>query len=114
MVTIVDYKEFEKEDGTPFYTLKVQSGIEAVKSQLSNRTYFTAKTAFVPCTFNEEMCKSLLGEQMPGVIVKIEVEPYEYTDKGTGEVIMLTTRNQYVSEEEATISNNVIETELVN
>ena len=34
MVTIVDYKEFEKEDGTPFYTLKVQSGIEAVKSQL--------------------------------------------------------------------------------
>lgn len=113
MVSIVDYKSYEREDGTNFHTLKVQSGIEAVKSQTTQRTYFTAKTANVPCTFNEDVCKSLIGQTLPGVIRKVEVEPYEYTVRETGEVITLDQRNEYFTEEDATIADNVIKEELV-
>ena len=108
MVTIVDYKTYQKkEDGETFYALVVQGGLEAVKSRETNRTYFTTKTARVACTFGEEMCKKLIGTQMPGSIRKVEVESYEFAIPETGEIINLQHRNEYVGEEESIIENNV-------
>lgn len=107
MVTIVDYKTYQKENGEHFFTLVVQGGIEAVKSKETNRTYLTAKTARVSCTFGEETCKGLIGTQMPGRITKSLVDPYEYAIPDTGEVITLSHRNEYMSEEEAIIKENV-------
>ena len=78
MVTIKDYKTFQKENGENFFALVVQGGLEAVKSKETNRTYFTAKTATVACTFDEETCVNLIGTEMPGKIMKVDVEPYEY------------------------------------
>ena len=45
MVTIVDYKEFQKENGEKFYSLVVQGGVEAIKSKESGRTYLTANSS---------------------------------------------------------------------
>lgn len=113
MVKIVDYKTYQKEDGTEFHALVVQGGLEAVKSQETNRTYFTARTARVPCTFNALTCESLVGEELPGSIRKVEVEPYEYMIPDTGELISLSHRNEYVGEEQSIVKDNVIEKELV-
>jgi hypothetical protein len=113
MVTIVDYKTYQKEDGTDFYALVVQGGLEAVKSQETGRTYLTARTTKVPCTFNESTCESLKGSTLPGRIQKVEVEPYEYTIPDTGEMITLTHRYEYISEEESILKENVIEEEAV-
>ena len=107
MVTIVDYKAYQKEDGEKFYALVVEGDLEAVKSKETGRLYFTAKTANVSCTFGENTCKKLIGTEMPGRIVKVEVDPYEYAIPDTGEIIQLRHRNQYVSEEEAIINENV-------
>ncbi len=107
MVTIVDYKSYQKDNGEEFFALVVQGGLEAVKSKKTNKTYFTAKTARVACTFGEEMCKKLFGTEMPGSIMKVEVDPYEYAIPDTGEIINLSHRNEYVSEEEAIIHENV-------
>lgn len=109
MVTIVDYKTYQKEDGENFYALVVQGGLEAVKSKKTERTYFTTKTARVACTFGEAMCKQLIGTEMPGSIRKVEVEPYEYAIPDTGEIIELNQRNEYVGEEERIIEKNVQE-----
>ena len=109
MVTIKDYKTFQKENGENFFALVVQGGLEAVKSKETNRTYFTAKTATVACTFDEETCVNLIGTEMPGKIMKVDVEPYEYAIPDTGEVIRLTHRNEYVSDEEAVIKEHVAE-----
>ena len=87
MVTIVDYKAFQKENGEKFYSLVVQGGVEAVKSKESGRTYLTAKTTNLACTFNEITCKSLIGTQLPGQIRKVEVEPYDYTDAYSDETV---------------------------
>ncbi len=113
MVKIVDYKTYQKEDGTEFYALVVQGGVEVVKSQETNRTYLTANTVSVPCTFNEITCQSLAGQDLPGVIKKVEVEPYEYTIPDTGEIITLSHRRQYMDDDEAIIMDNLVQKELV-
>ena len=50
MVRIIDYKTRQKEDGTEFYLLEVQGGIEMVKSKETGLYYATAKKATVSTT----------------------------------------------------------------
>ena len=70
-----------------FIHLLFKVELKLVKSKESGRTYLTAKTTNLACTFNEITCKSLIGTQLPGQIRKVEVEPYEYTDRETGEIV---------------------------
>jgi len=113
MVTIVDYKNYEREDGTEFNILIVQGGVEAVKSQATGKTYLTARAARVSSTFNEVTCKALIGKQLPGAVQKVQTDPYEYTVEDTGEIISLSHRYEYISDEEKIVADNVIEQELV-
>ena len=113
MVTIVDYKSFEKENGENFFGLVVQGGVESVKSGKTGKMYLTAKSATVPTTFNESVCKSLLGSTLEGSVRKIECDSYEYTIKDTGEIIELKHRYEYVSDEAEIIQKNVLELESV-
>ncbi|SDS18224.1 hypothetical protein SAMN05216503_2236 [Polaribacter sp. KT25b] len=113
MVKIVGFKTFERKDGSEFCALIVQGGIEAVKSKETGKTYFTARKVNVSCTFEEEMCESLLGSDFPGSIQKVEVEAYEYAIPETGEMVTLTHSYEYVSEEDNVVKSNVVEKELV-
>ena len=63
--------------------LQVQGNVEMVQSKQTGRFYATAPKCRVSCTFDEQTARSLIGEQMPGKIVKEECDPYEYvTEKG--------------------------------
>lgn len=108
MVTIKNYKTIKKEDGTEFYALILEGGIEPVISERTGRTYFTTRSATVPTTFGEETCKSVIGTQFPGVIKKIQCEPYQYTIKDTGETIELSHRWEYVDENLQVLNNHVV------
>lgn len=99
MVTIINYKQRQKEDGSTFYVLEVQGGIEMVMSQTTNQFYATSKKASITSTFDEITCQALIGTQMQGSIIKEECEPYEYTVKDTGEVIVLHHRFVYSAQE---------------
>jgi len=99
MVTIINFKERTKEDGTSFFVLEVQGGIEMVQSKTTGNFYATAKKAYLPSTFDALTCQALVGTQMPGSIEKEACEPYEYTVKETGEIITLAHRYCYVPEE---------------
>jgi hypothetical protein len=92
MIRITDYVQRKNAEGEEFFALIVSGGIEMVKSTQTGRNYLTARKASLPCTFNEEMCKSMIGEQLPGSIKKVECEPYDYTIEKTGEVLTLTHR----------------------
>ena len=98
MITVINYKQRKTEEGTNFYVLEVQSGIEVVKSLMSSKYYATAKRCFIPSTFDERTCKSLIGTEIEGKIVKEECEPYKYVIKETGEVIELNHRYVYQQE----------------
>lgn len=99
MVRIIGYKQREQEDGSPFFVLELQGGVEMVRSEETNQFYATAKKANVTSTFDEETCKALVGTEMPGNIVKRKVEPYTYVVKETGEELTLEHRWIFVPEE---------------
>ena len=96
MVTVKEIRKTENSQGEEFYGLIVQSGAMAVKSKQTGRVYFTAKTAFVATTFDEETATSLIGSEFEGTVKKVATEPYEYVIDETGEVITLTHRWEYV------------------
>jgi hypothetical protein len=107
MVQITDYKVYEKDNGETFCALVVQGGIEPVVSKTTGKTYLTARTARVSCTFDEITCKNLIGSKLPGTIIRVEVDPYSYIIEETGEIIERTHRNEYMSDEEAVLNRNI-------
>jgi len=99
MVVVVDYAlRKAKEDGREFVALILQGGLSLVKSQNSGRYYATVKKCSIPSTFDEETAKSMIGEQIPGSIVRKSCEAYEWENKDTGEVIELSHRWVYLPE----------------
>ena len=113
MVRIIGFKEREKEDGTPFFILELQGGIEMVKSQETSQFYATAKKAYVTSTFDEETCRALVGSEMPGSVAKKEVEPYTYVVKETGEELILKHRYVYVPENEQNIKKEKLKEQVL-
>lgn len=113
MVTIVGYKTYSREDGSEFYALVVQGGVEAVKSQETGRTYLTARQAKVACTFDVNTCESLIGTTLDGKIKKVQVEPYEYMIPDTGELVTLEHRYEFINEIDDIIEEHVLEEEAV-
>lgn len=73
----------------PFVLLELSGGLELVQSQSSGKFYATMRRCRVPSTFNLDVAKMLIGTTLPGNIVRVEVEPYEYVVASTGEVITL-------------------------
>jgi hypothetical protein len=107
MVTIVDFVKRQNREGKEFNALILQSGIELVKSQGTGRWYATAKKTSITSTFDDAMCQSLIGQQIPGSVQRVESDPYEFTVKDTGEILTLTHRWIYLKEGE-TIEEKVI------
>lgn len=97
MVKVIGYQARKTEQGKEFFALTVQSGVEIVQSQRGG-VYATAKKASLPCSFDEETCKTLIGCEIPGTISKVEVEPYQYITE-EGEAIMRNHRYEYQLED---------------
>lgn len=49
--------------------------------QPTNKYYPTAKRAFIPSTFDEQICQALVGAEMQGKIIKEECEMIMYLRK---------------------------------
>ena len=101
MVRIVNFNERQSEDGSTFFALTIQGGIELIKSKETSKFYATARKASITSTFDKETCQALIGTEMPGNIVKVECQPYSYTIKETGEIIELSHRYEYEPEEQS-------------
>ena len=99
MVKVIEVKQSQNIEGKPFVSLKIQGGVEAVQSQQTGKMYLTVRTCYIPTTFDTATAESLIGSEMPGTVKKVESEPYEYTVKDTGEVVMLSHRYEYVPED---------------
>lgn len=89
MVTVTNCLERQKKDGTSFIVLEITGGVELIQSNTSGNFYATVRTCTIPFTGNETVAKTLIGQRIEGDIVKVIVEPYEFTNKRTGEVLML-------------------------
>lgn len=99
MVTIVDYSLRTTALGKSFFSLFLQGGLELIKSSASDMHYATIMKCSIPSTFDEATCKSLIGKQLPGIILKKNCEPFEVLNKNTGEMVVMNYRYMYSPEE---------------
>tara|TARA_Y100001978_G_C23525795_1_gene352501 strand:- start:224 stop:700 length:477 start_codon:yes stop_codon:yes gene_type:complete len=106
MVTIKSYEQRVNAAGEPFYALILQGGVELVKSTETGQFYATSKKTSITSTYDEQTCKALIGQELPGSIKQQQVDAYEYVDKNTGEILNLTHRWVYVAEGE-TVEENI-------
>ncbi len=97
MVRIINFVKRQRED-KDFFVLEITGGIEMVQSTQTGQFYATAKKAYLSSTFDEQTCKALIGTEIAGNVEKQSCEPYEYTVKETGEIILLHHRYVYVPE----------------
>ncbi|MBD3615356.1 MAG: hypothetical protein HUJ22_02200 [Gracilimonas sp.] len=94
MVKIKSYVNRKNSEGESFNALVLEGDLETVTSETGN-VYFTARTTTVPSNFDAEKCESLIGRELPGKIVRIPCEPYDYTIPESGEVVILSHTYEY-------------------
>jgi hypothetical protein len=95
MVKIIAVKKSANKEGKEFFSLKIQGGVEAIQSSETGRMYLTVRTCYISSTFDEATAQALIGSELPGTVKRVESESYEYTIKGSGEVITLSHRYEY-------------------
>ena len=98
MVTITDYRVQKNSAGKSFCSLILQGDMELVQSNKTGNFYATAKKASITSTFDENVCKSLIGKTLPGRIEKVESDPYEYIIPERGETIVLQHSYKFIPE----------------
>jgi len=89
MVTVTGFMERQRKDGSSFIVLEITGGVELVQSSSSGSFYATVRKCSIPSTFDENVAKGLIGSQLSGDIVRVNVPAYEYINKRTGEVMSL-------------------------
>lgn len=89
MVTVTNYTSRTRKDGTTFQVLELSGSLELIQSQETGRFYATVRKTTIPCTFNESVAKGLVGTQMKGDVVRVQVDAYDFTNPKTGEIIKL-------------------------
>jgi hypothetical protein len=89
MVTVSNFMERQRKDGSSFVVLEITGGLELVQSSSTGSFYATVRKCIIPSTFSAEIAKNMIGTQISGDIVRVEVPAYEYVNKRTGEVMTL-------------------------
>ena len=107
MVTVKNYHLREGERGE-FISLELEGDIEMVQSTNTGRFYATTRRCFISSTFDEATAQKMVGKQIPGSIVRMQCDTYDYTIPETGETIQLGFTYAYLPEEKATISQNAM------
>lgn len=110
MVTVKEYAIRQTKDGREFIALILQGGLSLVQSKQTGGFYATVKQCSIPSTFDEETAKTMIGERVPGSVVKKQCDPYEWTNRETGEVLELSHRWVYLPEG-ATLEEAIFEGE---
>ncbi|HRF24875.1 MAG TPA: hypothetical protein PLR98_11950, partial [Chitinophagaceae bacterium] len=80
MVTVTGFAQRERKDGTKFFVLELNGGLELVQSSSTGKFYATARKCTIPSTFDESTAKLMIGQTVEGEIVRIPSEPYEYVN----------------------------------
>jgi len=99
MVTVTDFSVHEDTDGRTFIMLKIEGGLSMAQSQTTGKFYMTVASAKIPCTFDEAMAQSVIGNTIPGKIVRVDCDPYSWTPPDEDDEIILQHRWEYRPED---------------
>jgi len=94
-------------NGEEFTSLIITGGIETIISKETGKSYITAKKCSVPSTLDIATAEMMIGEELEGEIIKIECDPYEFTNSD-GKKVKLDFRYEF-QQAESTINDEVYE-----
>jgi hypothetical protein len=89
MVTISNFYEVERKDGTKFISLELTGQAELLQSQTTGKWYATLRKCRIPSTFDANVAQSMIGQRITGEVVKVITEPYDFVNPRTGKVMRL-------------------------
>ncbi len=89
MVTITNFYEVERKDGTKFISLELTGQAELIQSQNTGKWYATVRRCRIPSTFDANIAQTMIGQRLPGEILRTICDPYDFTNSRTGEVMRL-------------------------
>ncbi len=98
MATITGLENRTAVDGRPFNVLNLQGSVEVAISKTTGKPYLTARKTSIPCTFDDVMAKTLIGQKLPGEIERVEVDEYDFLVPGTKKKIKLNHSFRYSAE----------------
>ena len=96
MVTIVDTRLCTNSKGEEFVSLILEGDLTMIQSKETGNWYASAKRSSITSTFTEDRAQAMIGMELPGSIVREEVDPYTYVIPETGEEIELSHTYKYV------------------
>ena len=89
MVTISGVEKRKNKKDEDFNVLILHGDVETVISKETGKPYLTARKTSIPCTFDEVVAKKMLGKELPGEILKMDCDEYDFTIPETGKKIKL-------------------------
>jgi len=89
MVTVVDVKQRQSNNGETFNALIIEGDIQIVTSKETGEPYATARRTSIPSTFDGSTAEKLIGKELPGKIERVPSEPYEYQIPGEDKTVIL-------------------------
>ncbi len=95
MVIITNYFEVDSNDGGTYISLELSGDLELVQSKTTNKMYATTRKARISSTLTKEVAERMIGKQLDGTLERVEVEPYDYINPETGEIMRLAHRYEY-------------------
>jgi hypothetical protein len=95
MVTVTSFSPRKKSNGETVNTLSLLGDVEVLKSHSTGKPYLTAKRASIISSLDAETCKALIGTKLPGSIIRVPCEIYDFIVPSTGETIKLDYSYEY-------------------
>jgi hypothetical protein len=95
MVRIIGAELRHNKENEPFVALILQGDLVLVQSAETQKWYATAKKTSITSTFSKEEAEALIGRDLPGKIIKMPCDPYEFSIEETGEIITLSHRWEF-------------------
>lgn len=89
MVTITNFYEVQRKDGSKFISLELTGQAELIQSQNTGKWYATVRKCRIPSTFDAKIAQAMIGQRVPGEIVRVLCEKYDFVNPRTGEIMQL-------------------------
>ena len=84
MVTITNFYELERKDGSKFISLELTGQAELIQSQNTGKWYATVRRCRIPSTFDANIAQSMIGQRLPGEILRTICDPYDLQTHAQG------------------------------
>jgi len=87
MVQVINFREISKPEGGSFIMLELLGKLEIIQSQTTGNFFATVRKCQIPANFGVDVAKRMINQQLEGEIVRVQCEPYSFTNNKTGETV---------------------------